>query len=100
LVFRQWLLEAYDLRMDLATVDLNDLTIEEMARTHRVMASRIENKRLVPGKQSDLKAPSVYTGTNRDCHNWNTELQSYLGVLTNSDGVPMSYVIRDEARRS
>jgi hypothetical protein len=27
------------------------------------MASKIENKRLAPGKQYDLKAPSVYTGT-------------------------------------
>jgi hypothetical protein len=37
--------------MDLATVDLNDLTIEEMDRTQRVMASKIENKRLAPGKK-------------------------------------------------
>jgi hypothetical protein len=99
LVFRQWLLEAYGLCMDLATVDLNYLTIEEMDCTQRVMASKIENKRLAPGKQSDLKAPSVYTGTDRDWHNWNTELQSYLGDLTNADGLPMSYVIRDETRR-
>jgi hypothetical protein len=63
------------------------------------MASKIENRRLAPGKQSDLKAPSVYTGTDRDWHNWNTELQSYLGVLTNADGVPMSSVIRNETRR-
>jgi hypothetical protein len=66
LVFRRWLLEAYDLRMDLATVDLNDLTIAEMVRTHCVMASKIENKRLTPDKQSDLIAPSVYTGTECD----------------------------------
>jgi hypothetical protein len=46
-----------------------------------------------------LKAPSVYTGTDHDWHNWNTELQSYLGVLANADGVTMSYVIRDETRR-
>jgi hypothetical protein len=72
LAVRQWLLKAYDIRMDLATVDLNDLTIEEMERTRRVMASEIENKRLAPGKQSDLKAPSVYTGTGCDWHNWNT----------------------------
>jgi hypothetical protein len=72
LVFRQWLLEAYDLRMDLATVDLNDLTIEEMTRTHHIMASKIENKRLTPRKKTDLKAPSVYTGTDHDWHNWNT----------------------------
>jgi hypothetical protein len=99
LVFRQWLLEAYDLHMDLATVDLNDLTIEEMDSTQRVMASKIENKRLAPGKKSDLKEPSVYTGTDRDWHNWNTELQSYLGVLTRADGMPMHYVIRNETRR-
>jgi hypothetical protein len=70
-----------------------------MDRTQRVMVSNIENKRLAPGKQSDLKAPSVYTGTDHDWHTWNTELQSYLGVLTNADGVPMSYVIHDEKRR-
>jgi hypothetical protein len=38
---------------------LNELTIEEMDRTQRDMASKIENKRLTPGKQSDLKAPSI-----------------------------------------
>jgi hypothetical protein len=70
-----------------------------MARTHHVMVSKVENKRLAPGKQSDLKPPSVYSGADRDWHNWNTELQSYLGVLTNSDRVPLSYVIRDETRR-
>jgi hypothetical protein len=99
LVFRQWLLEAYDLRMYLVNVDLNELTIEDMDLTQRVMASKIENKRLAPGKQSDLKAPSIYTGNDRDWHNWNTELQSYVGVLTNADGVTMYYVIRDETRR-
>jgi hypothetical protein len=51
IVFRQWLLEAYHLRLDLATVDLDLLTEEEMARTHRVMVSKVENKRLEPGKQ-------------------------------------------------
>jgi hypothetical protein len=99
LVLMQWLLEAYDLRLDLSTVDLDLLTEEEMARTHLIMVSKVENKRLAPGKQSDLKPPSVYSGSDRDWHNWNTELQSYLGVLTNSDGVPLSYVIRDETRR-
>jgi hypothetical protein len=99
LVFRQWLLEAYDLRIDLEIFDLNELTITEMDITQRVMASKIENNRLASGKQSDLKAPSIYTGNDRDWHNWNTEIQSYLGVLTNADGLPMSYVIRDETRR-
>jgi hypothetical protein len=83
----------------LSTVDLDLLTEEEMARTHRVMVSKVENKRLAPGKQSDLKPPSVYSGSDRDWHNWNTELQSYLGILTNSHGVPLSYVIFDETRR-
>jgi hypothetical protein len=55
LVFRQWLLEAYDVRLDLETVDLDLLTEEEMAHTHRVMVSKVENKRLAPGTQSDLK---------------------------------------------
>jgi hypothetical protein len=55
--------------VDLATVDLNDLTIEEINLTQRVMTTKIENKRQAPGKQSDLKAPSVYTGTYRDWHN-------------------------------
>jgi hypothetical protein len=64
--------------MDLSTVNSNGFTIEEMVCTHRVMASKIENKRLAPGKQSDLKAHSVYTETDHDWHNWNTELQSYL----------------------
>jgi hypothetical protein len=99
LVFRQWLLEAYDLRFDLETVGLYLLTEEEMTRTHRVMVSKVENKRLAPGKQSDLKPPSVYSGSYRDWHNWNTELQSYLGVLTNADGFPLYYVISDETRR-
>jgi hypothetical protein len=49
LVFRKWLLEAYDLHMDLATVDLNELTIEEMDRTQHVIASKIDNKLLPPG---------------------------------------------------
>jgi hypothetical protein len=93
------LLEAYDLRLDLSTVDLDLLTEEEMARTHRVMVSKVENKRIAPGKQPDLKPPSVYSGSDRDWHTWNTELQSYLGVLTNANGVPLSYVIRDETRR-
>jgi hypothetical protein len=65
LVFIQWLLEAYHIRVDLENVDLNDLTIEEMARTH-IMASKIENKRIAPGKQSYWKSPSVYTGAGRD----------------------------------
>jgi hypothetical protein len=99
LVFRQWLLEAYALRFDLATVNLDLLTEDEMARTHRVMISKVENKRLAPGKQSDLKPTSVYSGSYREWHNWNTELQSYLGVLTNADGVPLSYIIRDDTRR-
>jgi hypothetical protein len=99
LVFRQWLLEAYDLRLDLETVDLDLLTEEEMARTHCVMVSKVEHKRLAPGKQSDLKPPSIYSRSDRDWHNWNTELQSYLRVLTNADGVPLSYVICDETRR-
>jgi hypothetical protein len=99
LVFRQWLLEAYDLRFDLATVDLYLFTEEEMAHTHRVMVSKVENKRLAPGKQSDLKPPSLYSGSDRDWHTWNTELQYYLGVLKNSDGVPLYYVIYDETRR-
>jgi hypothetical protein len=99
LVFRQWLLEAYELRFDLATVNLDLLTEDEMAHTHRVMISKVENNSLAPGKQSDLKPPSVYSGSDREWHNWNTELQSYLGVLTNVDGVPLSYVIRDETRR-
>jgi hypothetical protein len=99
LVFRQSLLEAYDLRFYLATVNLDLLTEDEMARTHCVMVSNVENKSLAPGKQSDFKPPSVYSGLDRDWHNWNTELQSYLGVLTNADGVPLSYVIRDETRR-
>jgi hypothetical protein len=59
LVFRKWLLEACDLRMDLATVDLNNLTIEEIYRTQRVMASKIGNKRPDPATQYDLKEPSV-----------------------------------------
>jgi hypothetical protein len=75
------------------------LNEEEIARTHRGMVSKVENNRLAPGKQSDLKPPSIYSGSDRDWHNWNTELQSYLGVLTNVDGVPLSYVIRDETRR-
>jgi hypothetical protein len=70
-----------------------------MARTHRVMVRKVENKRLAPGKQSDLKTPSVYSGSDCYWHNWNTELQSYLGVLKNADGVPLSCVIRDETRR-
>jgi hypothetical protein len=90
LVFIQWLLEAYDLRFDLATVNLDLLTEDEMARTHRVMIIKVENKRLAPGKKSDLKPLSVYSGSYREWHNWNTELQSYLGVLTNADGVPSS----------
>jgi hypothetical protein len=98
LVFRQWLLGGYDLRFDLATVNLDILTKDEMAHTHRVMTSKVENKRLAPGKQSDLKPPSVYSGSDHERHNWSTELQSYLGVLTNADGVPLSYVIRDETR--
>jgi hypothetical protein len=61
--------------------------------------ARVENKRLAPGKKSDLKPPSIYSGSDRDWHNWNTELQSYLGVITNADGFPLSYVIRDETRR-
>jgi hypothetical protein len=99
MVFRQWLLEACDLRFDLATVNLDLLTEDEMARTHRVMISKVENKRLAPGKKSDLKPPSVHSGSDREWHNWNTELQSYLGLLTNADGVPLSYVIRYETRR-
>jgi hypothetical protein len=76
----------YDLRLDFATVDLHDLTKGEMARTrHHVMLSKVENKHLVPGEQSDLKPPSVFDGYDRDLHNWNTELQSYLGVLPNAD---------------
>jgi hypothetical protein len=43
-----------------------------MARTHRVMISKVENKRLAPGKQSDLKLPFVYSGSDREWHNWNT----------------------------
>jgi hypothetical protein len=74
LVIRQWLLEAYDLRFDLATVNLDLLTEDEMARTHRVMISKVENKRIAPGKQSDLKPPSVYSGSDIEWHNWNTEL--------------------------
>jgi hypothetical protein len=88
-----------DLHLDLATVGLDLLTEEEMTRTHRGMVSKAENKRIAPGKQSDLKTPSIYSGSDRDWHNWNTELQSYLGVLPNADGVPLSYVIRDETRR-
>jgi hypothetical protein len=99
IVFRKWLLEAYDLRFDLATVNVDLLTEDEMDRTHRVMISKLENKRLAPGKQSDLKPPSVYSVSDREWHNWNTELQSYLGVLANADGVPLSYVIRDETRQ-
>jgi hypothetical protein len=95
LVFRQWLLEAYDLSLYLKTVDLDLLTDEQMARTHHVMVSKVENKRLAPGTQSDLKHPSVYSGSDRDWHIWNTELKSYLGVLINADGVPLSHVIRD-----
>jgi hypothetical protein len=74
LVFRKWLLEAYDLRMEVATFDLNDLTIDEMTRNHHAMTSKIENKCLAPGKQSGFNSSSVYTGTNHDWHNWNTEL--------------------------
>jgi hypothetical protein len=50
-------------------------------------------------KKSDLKPPSVYSGSDRDWHNWNTELQYYLGVLTNADGDPLACVISDETRR-
>jgi hypothetical protein len=82
-----------------STVDVDLFTEEGMDRIHRVMVSKVENKRIAPGKQSDLKPPSVYSGSDRDWHNWNTELQSYLGVLTNANGVPLSYVIRDETRR-
>jgi hypothetical protein len=71
LVFRQWLMEAYDLRLDLETADLDLLTEEEMARAHRAMVSKVENKRLAPGKQSDLRPPSVYNGSDRDWYNWN-----------------------------
>jgi hypothetical protein len=99
LVFRQWLLEAYDLRFDLEKFNLDLLAENEMARTHRVMISKVENKRIAPGTQSDLKPTSVYSGSDSEWHNWNTELQSYLGVLTNADGVPLSYIIRDETRR-
>jgi hypothetical protein len=65
MVFRQWLLEAYDLCFDLAMVKLELLTEDEMARTRRVMIGKVENKRLVPGTQSDLKPPSVYSGSDR-----------------------------------
>jgi hypothetical protein len=41
LVFRQWLLEAYDLRFYLETVNLDLLNEDEMARTHRVMVSKV-----------------------------------------------------------
>jgi hypothetical protein len=98
LVFRKWLLEAYDLRFDLATVNLDLLTENEMSRTHRVMFGKVD-KRLAPGKRSDLKPPSLYSGSDRDWHKWNTKLKLYLGVLTNADGVPLSYAIRDETRR-
>jgi hypothetical protein len=77
-------------------INLDLLTEDEMDRTHRAMVSKVENKRLAPAKQSDLKPPSVYSGSDRD---WNTELKYYLGVLTNDDGVPLSYVIRDETRQ-
>jgi hypothetical protein len=53
----------------LATVDLDLLTEEEMARTHRVMVSKVKHKCLAPGKHSDLKPPSVYSGSDRDWHN-------------------------------
>jgi hypothetical protein len=51
LVFRQCFSEAYDLRFDLATINLDLLTEDEMARTHHVMVSKVENKRLAPGKK-------------------------------------------------
>jgi hypothetical protein len=69
LVFREWLLETYDLCFDLATVDLDLLNEEEMTHTHRVMVSKVENERLAPGKLSDLKPPSIYSGSDHDWHN-------------------------------
>jgi hypothetical protein len=85
--------------MIFALIWQHDLNEEEMASIHRVMISKVENKHMSPGKQSDLKPPYVYCGYDREWHNLNVELQSYLGVLTNAYDVPMSYVICDETRR-
>jgi hypothetical protein len=44
----------------LATVGRNDLTEEEMALIYHGMVGKVDNKRIAPEKQSDLKPPSIY----------------------------------------
>eukprot|EP00590_Aulacoseira_subarctica_P008036 CAMPEP_0172430552 /NCGR_PEP_ID=MMETSP1064-20121228/54927_1 /TAXON_ID=202472 /ORGANISM="Aulacoseira subarctica , Strain CCAP 1002/5" /LENGTH=241 /DNA_ID=CAMNT_0013176685 /DNA_START=3 /DNA_END=725 /DNA_ORIENTATION=- len=79
-----------NINLAIFTNEICDATLDEMAKSS---SFRGESKRT---SQKDVKQPEKISGRVKSWKAWKAEFESFLAQINGADGVPLSYIIRDD----